>query len=173
MRTVSNARHGRDAMPLYTSHPRARRPWRSRTWAGRPCHSEPRPAHRGVAPESVLLVRSGTGVPPVGWTWHGRPAHVPAALRAVHGRDAHATSYVGANSEMHPQVFGCLTSTAKKPRLSLGPRASGPHVPGCGRDARGPRFLPVGAKTCFGVGAASLRSSSARSSLLATRCFRT
>jgi hypothetical protein len=34
--------------------------------------------------------------------WHGRPAHGPAALRAAHGRDAHATSDVGANSEMHP-----------------------------------------------------------------------
>jgi hypothetical protein len=29
-----------------------------------------------VVPESVLLVRSGTGVPPVDLTWHGRPAHV-------------------------------------------------------------------------------------------------
>ena len=52
----------------------------------------------------------GTGVPPVGLEWHGRPAHALAALppspslrrtsRAVHGRDAHATS-AGVNSETH------------------------------------------------------------------------
>jgi hypothetical protein len=43
------------------------------------------------------------GVPPVGLAWDGRPprpAQDTAALRAVHGRDAHATSEVSANSEM-------------------------------------------------------------------------
>jgi hypothetical protein len=50
------------------------------SWAGRPCHSEPRHAHRVVVPEFVLLVRSGTGVPPVDLAWHGRPAHVRVDL---------------------------------------------------------------------------------------------
>jgi hypothetical protein len=71
------------------SKPRARRPWRSRTWAGRPCHSEPRPAHRVLVPESVLLDRSGTGVPPVGLTWHGRPANVLVDLCIKVWRLAH------------------------------------------------------------------------------------
>jgi hypothetical protein len=54
----------------------------TRTWAGRPCHVLPtaRLATAGL-PAIGLATAGGTGVPPVGFRWHGRPAH---GLRRFH-----------------------------------------------------------------------------------------